>query len=96
MYQPRSSPPSRDLGSPGRPGEWEILRSTRRCSGEGRPPGTREEVLQHATVFGVQLLSTAIGAVFPDRVNYWAFLLMFLTSPVENQIKARWAKARAA
>jgi len=59
----------------------------------GRPPVTREEVLGSLTVFCVQLLSTVIGAVFHDHVNYWAFLLMFLTGPVESLIKARWEKA---
>ena len=60
-----------------------------------RPPVTREEVLGNVTIFGVQLLSTVVGAVFHDRVNYWAFLLMFLTGPVERLIKARWEKAPA-
>ena len=63
---------------------------------EGRPSGTREEVLANVTVFGVQLLSTVIGAVFHERVNYWAFLLMFLSGPVESLVKARWEKAPAA
>jgi uncharacterized membrane protein len=63
---------------------------------EGRPPGTREEVLGNVTIFCVQLLSTVIGAVFHDRVNYWAFLLMFLTGPIESLIKARWEKVPAA
>lgn len=62
----------------------------------GRPPGTREEVLGSVTVFCVQLLSTVIGAVFYDRVNYWAFLLMFLTGPAERLIKARWDRTPAA
>jgi len=63
---------------------------------EGRPPGTREEVLTNVTTFGVQLLSTVIGAVFHDHVNYWAFLLMFLAGPVESLVKARWKKTPAA
>jgi uncharacterized membrane protein len=63
---------------------------------EGRPRGTREEVLQHLTNFCVQVLSTVIGAVFYEHVNYWAFLLMFLTGPIESRIRARWAKAPAA
>ena len=63
---------------------------------EGRPPGSREEVLASLTIFGAQLLSTAIGAVFYADVNYWAFLLMFLTNPVESWVKSRWAKASEA
>jgi uncharacterized membrane protein len=61
----------------------------------GRPPVTREQMLTTVTVLGVQLLSTLLGAVFHDRVNYWAFLLMFLAGPVESLVRARWEKGRS-
>jgi uncharacterized membrane protein len=61
-----------------------------------RPPGTREEVLASVTVLCVQLLSTVVGAVFDERVNYWAFLLMFVAGPVESLVKARWKRAPVA
>jgi len=57
-----------------------------------RTPVTRDEVLGPVTILGVQLVSTAVGAAFPEQVNYWAFLLMFLSGPVESLIKARWEK----
>ena len=63
---------------------------------DGHRPGTREEVLATLTIFCVQLLSTAVGVVFYERVNYWAFLLMFLSGPLERLVKARWDKAPAA
>jgi len=63
---------------------------------KGRPAGTREDVLAHVGVLVVQVLSTVIGAVFYERVNYWAFLLMFLSGPVVHLIKGRGEKAPAA
>lgn len=57
-----------------------------------RPPGTLGEVLDGVTIFGVQLLSTVIGALFYQHLNYFAFLLMFLSGPLERLIKARWGK----
>ena len=57
---------------------------------EDRAPATREEVLGSAAVFVSQLLATVVGARFAGTVNYWAFLLLFLTGPVERAIKRRW------
>jgi uncharacterized membrane protein len=58
----------------------------------GRTRATREEVLGNLTIFATQLLATAVGAVFYESVNYWAFLLMFLTGPVEAVVKSRWRR----
>jgi uncharacterized membrane protein len=57
-----------------------------------RPPATRDLVLGNFTVFGAQLLATVIGCTFAGTVNYLAFLLMFLTTPVEHRIKSRWRR----
>ena len=59
---------------------------------DGRPPETREEVLGSVTAFVTQLVATVIGCRFAETVNYWAFLLMFLTGPVEHAIKQRWRR----
>ncbi|TDV40138.1 TMEM175 family protein [Actinophytocola oryzae] len=59
---------------------------------DDRPRATREEVLGTTTVFAAQLLATVVGATFAHTVNYWAFLLMFLTGPVERLVTSRWRR----
>jgi uncharacterized membrane protein len=60
--------------------------------GAGRTPATREAALGNLTMFLTQVLATVIGAVFADTINFWAFLLMFLTNPVEHLIQSRWRR----
>jgi uncharacterized membrane protein len=55
-----------------------------------RTPVTREQVLGSAAAFGIELVATVIGSVFAERINFWAFLLLFLTNPIQNAIKSRW------
>jgi uncharacterized membrane protein len=62
---------------------------------EGRPPATRQEVLGNATAFAAQVLAVIVGSIFAETVNFWAFLLMFLTGPVEQVIKRRWERDEA-
>jgi uncharacterized membrane protein len=59
-------------------------------SGE-KPRTTREEVLGSTTILIAQVLATIVGCVFSERINFWAFTLMFLVGPVERWVKARWA-----
>lgn len=61
----------------------------------GTSLATREEVLGAWTAFGLQLLATAVGCVFSDRINFWAFLLLFLSGPIETQVKRVWARRDA-
>ena len=58
-------------------------------AGEGTPV-RREQVLASGGAFVAELVATVIGSVFHERINFWAFLLMFLTNPVQNLIKSRW------
>lgn len=53
-------------------------------------PATRDDVLGATTSFAAQLVATVLGSVFADHVNYWAFLLMFVTGPVERLVRRRW------
>ncbi|MCU7726430.1 TMEM175 family protein [Actinoplanes sp. KI2] len=53
-------------------------------------PVPRAQVLSSATAFGIELVATAIGAVFAASINFWAFLLMPLGGPIQNLIKSRW------
>jgi hypothetical protein len=62
---------------------------------EGRPPATRREVLGSATAFAAQVLAVIVGSIFAETVNFWAFLLMFLTGPVEQVIRRRWDRDEA-
>jgi uncharacterized membrane protein len=62
-------------------------------SGE-KPRTTREEVLGSTTILIAQVLATIVGCVFSERINFWAFTLMFLVGPVERRVKARWAPSR--
>jgi uncharacterized membrane protein len=55
---------------------------------------TRDKVLSSVTAVVILLAATVVGCVFARTVNYWAFLLMFLTGPVEAVVKARWRHAR--
>jgi uncharacterized membrane protein len=57
---------------------------------DNRPPLTRDELLAAVAAFATQLVATTVGAIFADTINYWAFLLMFLTGPLERLVKARW------
>jgi len=57
----------------------------------GRPPATRDEVLGSTTILIAQVLATIVGCVFPERINFWAFTLMFLVGPAERLVRARWA-----
>ncbi|MBM2617048.1 DUF1211 domain-containing protein [Actinoplanes sp. LDG1-06] len=54
---------------------------------DGRTPVPAEIVLGNLATFLVQLLATVVGAVFADRVNFWAFLLMFLTPLLERVLR---------
>jgi hypothetical protein len=58
----------------------------------GRTPATRDGMLGNLAVFVTRLLATVIGGVFADTVNFWAFLLLFLTGPVERLVKAGWRR----
>jgi uncharacterized membrane protein len=53
-------------------------------------PVRREQVLASGGAFVAELLATVIGSLFAGRVNFWAFLLLFLTTPIQNTIKSRW------
>jgi len=53
-------------------------------------PVRREQVLASAGAFIAELIATVIGSIFAERINFWAFLLLFLTAPVQNAIKSRW------
>jgi uncharacterized membrane protein len=53
-------------------------------------PVRREQVLASAGAFVAELVATVIGSVFAERINFWAFLLLFLTNPIQNAIKSRW------
>ena len=58
-------------------------------AGDATPVG-REQVLASGGAFVAELVATVIGSVFHERINFWAFLLLFLTNPVQNLIKSRW------
>jgi uncharacterized membrane protein len=58
----------------------------------GATPVPREQVLGSATAFGIELVATAVGAVFYARINFWAFLLMPLGGPIQNAIRSRWSR----
>lgn len=58
----------------------------------GREAVSRDAVLGNATAFCAQLVATLIGCVFAGTVNYWAFLLMFLTDPVERLVRRSWSR----
>jgi uncharacterized membrane protein len=60
---------------------------------EDRTPVTREQVLGSAAAFGTELAATVIGSVFAGTINFWAFLLMFLTGPIQGLVKSRWRRA---
>ena len=50
----------------------------------------REQVLASGGAFVAELVATVIGSIFYERINFWAFLLLFLTAPIQNAIKSRW------
>jgi uncharacterized membrane protein len=56
----------------------------------GRSHATREDVVVSAVAFVLLLIAGVLGSVFADTINYWAILLLLLSSPVERLIKARW------
>lgn len=58
----------------------------------GHSTETRDEVLGSATSLAALLLALILGVASPDRINYWALLLLFLSGPAENLVKRRWAK----
>ena len=58
----------------------------------GHSPETRGEVLSSATSFGALVLALVLGVAFPEPVNYWALLLLFLSGPVERLVKRRWSR----
>jgi hypothetical protein len=31
-----------------------------------------------------------VGSVFAGTISYWAFLLFFLTGPIDRLLRARW------
>ncbi|MBL7262094.1 TMEM175 family protein [Paractinoplanes lichenicola] len=55
---------------------------------EGRTPVPGEVVLGNLTTFITQLVATLIGAIFADTINFWAFLLMFVTAMLERGLRA--------
>lgn len=59
---------------------------------KNRPRMTREEVLGEATSVAIQLLATVVGVIFAETVNYWAFLLIFLVSPLDRMVVTRWQR----
>ena len=58
-------------------------------AGDGKPV-RREQVLASGGAFVAELVATVIGSIFYERINFWAFLLLFLTAPIQNAIKSRW------
>ncbi|WP_051807854.1 TMEM175 family protein [Actinoplanes subtropicus] len=60
-------------------------------AGDGTPV-RREQVLASGGAFVAEVVATIIGSVFAERINFWAFLLLFLTAPIQNAIKSRWRK----
>ena len=54
-----------------------------------RTPVPLEVVVGNLTAFIVMMLATVVGAVFADAVNYWAFLLMFLSARLHRLLQAR-------
>ena len=52
-------------------------------------PATSDHVLTSAATFLAMLLAVLVGCVFADQINYWAFLLLFLTGPIERLAKRR-------
>jgi TMEM175 potassium channel family protein len=52
-------------------------------------PATADHVMTSAAAFFAMLIAAVVGSVFADRVNYWAFLLLFLTGPIERLVKRR-------
>jgi TMEM175 potassium channel family protein len=59
---------------------------------EGRSRESRDEVLGSVTALAALLVALVLGAVFADRVNYWALLLLFLSGPVERLVRRRWTQ----
>jgi uncharacterized membrane protein len=59
---------------------------------QDRIPVSRDQVLGSAAAFGTELVATVIGSVFAERINFWAFLLMWLTGPIQSVIKSRWRR----
>jgi uncharacterized membrane protein len=60
---------------------------------EDRVPVSREHVLGSAVAFGTELVATVVGAAFAGTINFWAFLLMFLSGPIQRVVKSRWRRA---
>ena len=56
-------------------------------------PATPDHVLSNAASFVAMLIAVLVGSVFADQVNYWAFLLLFLTGPIERLVKRRRDRA---
>ncbi|MGK5679746.1 TMEM175 family protein [Actinoplanes sp. URMC 104] len=56
----------------------------------GRTPVPAAVVVGNFAAFLAQVAATVIGAVFAGTVNFLAFLLMFLTTPLERAIRSRW------
>jgi uncharacterized membrane protein len=54
-----------------------------------RPKASRSEVYGNLSVALAQLIATLVGAIFASTVNYWAFLLFFLTAPIDRLLRAR-------
>ncbi|MFF5288764.1 TMEM175 family protein [Paractinoplanes globisporus] len=55
-------------------------------------PVSRDQVLGSAAAFGIELVATVIGAAFADTINFWAFLLMFLSGPLQATVRSRWTR----
>jgi uncharacterized membrane protein len=53
---------------------------------------TRDEVLGSASSLVALVIALVLGTAFADTINYWALLLLFVTTPVEHLIKRRWAQ----
>lgn len=61
---------------------------------EGRARVGRHEVVGILTILGIQFVATGLGCLVVHPVNYWAFLLMFLTGPIETVVMSRWSRTR--
>jgi uncharacterized membrane protein len=70
---------------------WYAYRNPR-LSGD-RPPVRREDVLLTFLSFLVQILATVLGCLV-IRINFWAFLLLFLAGPLETLVETRLPRRR--
>ncbi len=58
-----------------------------------RPHASLSEVFGNLSVVVAQIIATVVGCLFAQTVSYWAFLLFFLTGPIDRLLKARWPES---